>query len=346
MIGESALHAPAQPALTSLSPGAGCGCKLSASVLDDVLPALRLGSEPSLLVGPGTRDDAGVVLVGDDLALVQTVDFFTPIVDDPFDFGRIAATNALSDIYAMGGNPIAAMNILAFPVSQRGTDEVAEILAGSAAVLKDANVVIAGGHSIEDSTPKFGLAVTGVVKPHEVVTNAGARPGDALVLTKPLGTGVIATAAIRDSVSAEMLALAVSTMATSNAAGAAASLRNSVTAMTDVTGFGLLTHLHELATASGVAIRLQASAVPTLASARDPLRRGVGISAGTRRNAEYSRGFATIAPSVDDVTRWLLVDATTSGGLLATFPDTRSATNVAAVVGEVIDGRPGHLEIL
>ena len=181
-------------ALTSLSHGAGCGCKLPAAAIGPLLDGLVLPSNPNVLVGFATSDDAGVYRLRDDLALVQTVDFFTPIVDDPFDFGAIAATNALSDVYAMGATPVSALNLVAFSLADLGGEVLLEILRGAAEVAGQAGVAILGGHSIEDAEPKFGLAVTGTVHPDEILTNAGGRPGDALVLTKPLGAGTVSTA--------------------------------------------------------------------------------------------------------------------------------------------------------
>src|SRR5689334_25010154 len=184
-------------ALTSLSHGAGCGCKLSAAAIGPLLSGLPRTTNPNVLVGFDTSDDAGVVRVRDDLAIVTTADFFTPIVDDPFDFGRIAATNALSDIYAMGATPVSALNLVAFSINDLGGDVLREILRGGAAVAADAGIAIVGGHSIEDAEPKYGMAVTGVVHPDQLLTNAGGRAGDALVLTKPLGAGAVSTAVKR-----------------------------------------------------------------------------------------------------------------------------------------------------
>src|SRR5947209_7002276 len=209
--------------------------------LSRALAALPVKTDPRLLVGRETFDDAGVFRLSDDLALVQTVDFFTPIVDDPFDFGQIAAANALSDIYAMGATPVSALNLVAFSLQELGEDVLLEILRGGGAVAAEAEVAILGGHSIEDAEPKFGLAVTGVVHPDEVITNSGGRPGDALVLTKPLGAGAVSTA-VKRGLSAP-LEEAVAVMTTLNRDAAAAARRGGVHAMTDVTGFGLLGHL-------------------------------------------------------------------------------------------------------
>jgi selenide, water dikinase len=250
--------------LTSLAHGAGCGCKLGPA---DVLPIVRslpAQHDRDLLVGTSTADDAGVYRLSDDLALVQTVDFFTPIVDDPYDFGRIAAANALSDVYAMGGRPLTALNLVAFPLERLGPDVLAAILRGGLDVCEEAGVTVAGGHSIDDPEPKFGLAVTGLVHPREVLTNAGGRPADALVLTKPLGVGAISTAWKRGTASPGLLAAAVAVMTELNAAAAEAARDAGAHALTDVTGFGLLGHLHSLALASGVAAEIDAAAVPAI----------------------------------------------------------------------------------
>ncbi len=250
-------------ALTSLSHGAGCGCKLPATAVAQLLQGLAATADPNVLVGFDTADDAGVYRLRDDLAIVQTVDFFTPIVDDPFDFGRIAATNALSDVYAMGATPVSALNLVAFPVDELGAEVLAEILRGGAAVAAEAGVAILGGHSIDDPEPKYGLAVTGVVHPDEVLTNAGGRAGDALVLSKPLGAGAVSTA-LKRGVPGVPLARAVEVMTTLNRDASIAARAAGAHALTDVTGFGLLGHLHELALASGLAAVVHADAVPAI----------------------------------------------------------------------------------
>ena len=222
-------------ALTSLSHGAGCGCKLSAADIGPIVAALPAVDDPRLLIGSATADDAGVVRVRDDLALVQTVDFFTPIVDDPYDFGRIAAANALSDIYAMGAEPLSALNLVAFPLERLGPGVLGEILRGGGDVVREAGALIVGGHSIDDPEPKYGLAVTGTVDPARVLSNAGGQAGDALVLTKPLGVGAISTALKRGHGDG-LLAPAVATMTALNAAAARAARAAGAHAMTDVTG--------------------------------------------------------------------------------------------------------------
>ncbi len=270
--------------LTSLSHGAGCGCKLPAAAIGPLLARVPRGpADPNVLVGFDLADDAGVYRLRDDLALVHTVDFFTPIVDDPYDFGRIAATNALSDIYAMGAEPVSALNLVAFSLTSLGEDVLVEILRGGADVAAAAGVAVLGGHSIEDAEPKFGMAVTGVVHPDQVLTNADGRSGDVLVLTKPLGAGAVSTA-LKRGVPGVDLAPAVAVMTTLNREASIAAREAGAHAMTDVTGFGLLGHLHELALASGVAAEIDASAVPAIDGVR-ALLAARGRLGGGRRDA-------------------------------------------------------------
>jgi selenide,water dikinase len=241
-----------RPKLTELSHGAGCACKIGAAELREIRAGLPTFSDPRLLVGLDPADDAAVYELSDELALVQTLDFFTPIVDDPRDFGRIAATNALSDIYAMGARPLLALNIVAFSVERLGGEVLAEILAGGAEVAAAAGVAIGGGHSIDDPEPKYGMTVSGVVHPDELLTAAGGKAGDELYLTKPVGGGLITTAAKRGIAEDAWVEAAVAAMTTLNAEAAEAARACGAHALTDVTGFGLLGHLHEVCEASGV----------------------------------------------------------------------------------------------
>jgi selenide,water dikinase len=329
--------------LTSLSHGAGCGCKLPAAELHPIVAGLPRTARDDVLVGFDTADDAAVVRLRPDLAIVQTVDFFTPIVDDPYDFGRIAATNALSDVYAMGGEPVSALNLVAFPLEKLGGDVLREILRGGHDVVESAGAAIVGGHSIDDPEPKYGLAVTGTVHPDEVLTNAGGRPGDALVLTKPLGAGAVSTAAKRGIASPEVVAAAVEVMTTLNADAARAARAAGAHAVTDVTGFGLLGHLHELALASGCAAKVDAEAVPAIEGVTKLLTVGDrGVSGGTKRNRAYAETFTTW-DSVPPARRWLLSDAMTSGGLLVALAD--GAALPGAVVGRLVEGEPGTISV-
>jgi selenide, water dikinase len=331
--------------LTALSSCGGCAGKLGAAELASVLHGLPSTANDAVLVGFGTADDAGVFLLRDDLAIVQTVDFFTPIVDDPYDFGRVAATNAISDVYAMGGTPVSALNIVAFPESL-DLAILARILEGGATVARAAGVAILGGHTIKDDEPKYGMAVSGTIDPRRVVTNANAQVGDALVLTKPIGTGVLTTAAKRDVIAYDALGPAIDWMTTLNAGASSAMLAANVHAATDVTGFGVLGHGSELARASNVALRIDAQAVPLMDGVLALIRRDV-VPSGSKNNARTHAAFTRFDPSVDEAMRIALSDAQTSGGLLISVaPDRlealRSALRAAgvldAVIGEVVAG--------
>ncbi|MGN6188057.1 MAG: selenide, water dikinase SelD [Conexibacter sp.] len=338
---------PQRVPLTSLAAGAGCGCKLPAAELLPLVRELPLVRDERLLVGAATSDDAAVVRVRDDLALVQTIDFFTPLVDDPYDFGRIAAANALSDVYAMGGTPLSALNVVAFPLERLGGEVLAQILRGGLDVVSSAGALIVGGHSIDDAEPKYGLAVTGVVNPARMLTNAGGRVGDALVLTKPLGVGAVVSARKRGLGDDALLTRAVETMTTLNDIASAAALEAGASAATDVTGFGLLGHLHHLCRESGVAAEVEAGAVPALEGVEALLsgEQPAGRSGGSRRNAEWAEGYASYKASVPPWRRRLLADATTSGGLLAAVPADAAARVPGAVIGRLVDGPAGTIRV-
>ena len=351
---------PGPVRLTAFSHGAGCACKLSPDDLRTVLGLVRqtdAEADPDLLVGFDTSDDAAVYRLRDDLAVVVTTDFFTPIVDDPYDWGRIAATNALSDIYAMGATPLLALNLVGWPRENLPFDLLARVLDGGGDVVRAAGALIAGGHSIDDAEPKYGLAVVGTVHPDRVLTNAGARTGDALVLTKPIGLGVISTAVKRDAAPPALVATAIEVMTTLNASArdAAIEVGDAVHAATDVTGFGLLGHLRELAAASGTAATIDAAAVPVIDGVRELLAAGM-VAGGTQRN----HAFVSETAPVDwgDLTmdeQLLLADAQTSGGLLlAVDPDQADdlvtalrerETLAASVVGNCETGSVGALRV-
>jgi selenide,water dikinase len=341
--------------LTRFSHGAGCGCKLSPDDLRTVLGMVRAApaTHPDLLVGFETADDAAVYKLRDDLAIVVTTDFFTPIVDDPYDWGRIAATNALSDVYAMGGVPILALNLVAWPREGLDFALLARVLDGGAAVTADAGCLIAGGHSIDDAEPKYGMAVVGTVHPDAILTNRGARAGDALVLTKPIGLGVLATALKRETASARNVADAVEVMTTLNAGARDAAIAAGVHAATDVTGFGLLGHMLEMVRASGVGAEIDAGAVPVIDGVRDLLAAGM-VAGGTERNHAFvSDGVDWGHLALDD--QYLLADAQTSGGLLLAVPAERTDallaeltarnTLAAAVVGHTTADHPGVIRV-
>jgi selenide,water dikinase len=334
-----------RPRLTSLSHGAGCGCKLPASPLRQVLAALPAAVDPRLMVGHRTVDDAAVYLLRDDLALIQTVDFFTPVVDDAYDFGRIAAANAISDVYAMGGEPLLALNLVAFPLETLGGEVLTEILRGGQAIAAEAGIPIPGGHSIDDAEPKYGLAVTGIAPPDRVLTNAGARAGDALVLTKPLGAGAIVTAAKRGLAVDGLLDAAVDVMATLNRDASRAALDAGATAATDVTGFALLGHLHELCAASGLAARVSAGAVPAITGTLELLEDDGAVSGGSRGNRAWAEGFTDFDAAVPEPMRRLLCDATTSGGLLVALPPDVADALGHPVVGRLELGQAGSISV-
>jgi len=332
------------PKLTALSHGAGCACKLPAAELRALLGGLSLPGGDDLLVGADTADDAAVVRVSDELALVSTADFFTPIVDDPYDFGRIAATNALSDIYAMGATPLVALNLVAWSLEEHGREALADVLRGGADIAREAGVAVAGGHSIDDREPKYGLAVTGTVHPDRVMTNAGAREGDELRLTKPVGGGVASTAQKLGIAGEELAREAVAVMTLLNRDASQAAVAAGASAMTDVTGFGLLGHVRELTEASGLAAEIDAESVPALpgvlellASAEPP------IAGGSRRNRAWIEEVASFAEAVSEERRWLLCDAMTSGGLLIAAAPGSGAPGV--LVGRLVAGEAGQIAV-
>jgi len=309
------------------------------------------GADGDLLVGAAEGDDAAVLRLDPDRALVLTTDFFTPIVDDARDWGRIAAANALSDVYAMGGRPLIALNLTAWPAETLPLEILADVLRGGAAVAAEAGCLVVGGHTIDDPEPKYGMAVTGLAHPSRLLTISAARPGDTLVLTKPVGTGVIATAHKRGAAPDEVLAAAVESMTTLNAAASSAALAAGVVAATDVTGFSLLGHLHRMLRASGVSAVVHASAVPLLPGALDLTVAGY-VSGGTRNNMAYLAPWASFSPAVPEPVAVLLQDAQTSGGLLlaAASPDLLRAELAdrgvpAAVIGRVEPDSAGFIEV-
>ena len=299
--------------LTKLAKCAGCGAKVGAGVLAQLLEGIRVHEDPNLLVGFDKSDDASVYKVSDDLALVQTVDFFPPIADDPYLFGQIAATNALSDVYAMGGEPKLCLNIMAIPESMP-KEAVHQLLRGGYDKVYEAGALITGGHSILDDEPKYGLAVTGFVHPDRVLTNAGARPGDVLLLTKPLGIGVLTTAAKADMASQEAIALAERLMTTLNKSARDATVNYRVHACTDVTGFGLLGHACEMAQGSGVELELHVGDIDLIPEAVELARMGI-LPAGMYRNRAFAEGEVD-AGNTELCRQDLLYDPQTAGGLL------------------------------
>ena len=317
-----------------------------------MLCQLKKPQDPCLLVGIETADDAGVYKMNETTALIQTLDFFTPIVDDPYLFGQIAAANSLSDVYAMGGKPLTAMNIVAFPIGCLPAEVLGEILAGGQDKIIEAGAVLVGGHTVDDQEPKYGLSVTGVVHPDQIWTNAGAQAGDQLILTKRIGTGVLATAA-RAEMFPEGVAEAIESMATLNRTAAEVGVKYIVNACTDITGFGLLGHVYEMAAGSGVNITLKASAVPLLTDAAEAASMGL-VPGGSYTNREYLKTI-TISPNVPINIQDLCFDPQTSGGLLLSVPRHDAGRLVrelhqagvrrAAIIGEVTQEGKGEVYV-
>lgn len=337
--------------LTDYCTSGGCAAKLPAGSLDAVLDLIpQPPIDPNLLVGTETHDDAGVYRLSDELALVQTVDFFPPVVDDPFVYGQIAATNALSDVYAMGGMPVTALNLVAYPDDKLSFDWLGQILAGGADRCRAANCAVVGGHTIRDPNIKFGLSVTGTIHPNRVLTNSTAKPGDVLVLTKPLGTGFVTSAAKKGGCSDPILQAAFASMTRLNRDAAVAALACGVTCATDVTGFGLAGHTREVADGSGVTIRLRLDALPLLPGVEN-LELSKVRTRASGSNRDYTAGVTKFPGSVDEHRRAFLYDPQTSGGLLIAVAESRvgellkrlsDAGELAmAVVGDVLprDGR-------
>jgi len=297
--------------LTQYARGGGCACKIPPGELEQVVAGLAGQTASGLIVGLDDGDDAAVVALGSDSAVISTADFFTPVVDDAYDWGRIAAANALSDVYAMGGRPVVAINLVGWPRDVLPVEVLAEVLRGGFDVATLAGCPVGGGHSIDDPEPKYGMAVTGIADPNRLLRNDAAVAGMPLTLTKPLGLGVLNN---RHKATGEVFAQAVETMAALNADASAAALAAGVRAATDVTGFGLLGHLYKLVRASGVSAVLDDAAVPYLDGAREAVKDGY-VSGGTRRNLDWVRP-ALVADGIDENDVLLLADAQTSGGLL------------------------------
>ena len=344
-----------QPRLTSLAHGGGCGCKIAPGVLRDILSNMKgFALPPQLLVGIDTSDDAAVYLLNDQQALIATTDFFMPVVDDPFDFGRIAATNAISDVYAMGGTPIFALALVGMPINVLSTDTIGQILAGGQSVCQAAGIPIAGGHSIDSVEPIYGLVVLGLAHPSRIMRNASAQAGDALVLGKPLGVGVLSAALKKEQLSAQGYAQMISTTTRLNTPGPELAAIDGVHAMTDVTGFGLAGHALELARGSGLDVHIDWTKVPLLDGVHALAEAGHITGASARNWSGYGAEVQLPAGGFDLIDQALLSDPQTSGGLLVSCaPESLDAVMAvferhgfaqAAVVGEVAPNagqRPG-----
>ncbi|PTB19210.1 selenide, water dikinase SelD [Trinickia symbiotica] len=338
------------PRLTALSHGGGCGCKISPSVLAELLKrATPMPTFPDLLVGSETADDAAVYRLNDEQAIVATTDFFMPIVDDPYDFGRIAATNALSDIYAMGGKPLFALALVGMPINVLPHETIARILEGGESVCADAGIPVAGGHSIDSVEPIYGLAAIGVVDPRRIARNAGARAGDLLVLGKPLGVGILSAALKKERLEAAGYAAMIAATTKLNRPGTALGRLDGVHAMTDVTGFGLLGHLLELCRGAGLGARIDYAALPWLESVPELAQAGFVTGASGRNWAGYGHE-VTLSPELPPIAQALLTDPQTSGGLLVACAE-QSVDDVlerfradgfedAVVIGAMTEGTP------
>ena len=348
----SALDATVLDGVVKLTAGSaygGCGAKLAKGLLEKVLCGLPRLESDDLLVGIEYADDAGVVRVSDEIAIIHTTDFFPPIVDDPYTFGRIAAVNALSDVWAMGGTPLAAMNLVSYPLTELGGEALKEILRGGLSAMAEAGAVLAGGHTVEGQELLYGLAVTGTVHPEKIWRNAGAKPGDALVLTKPLGTGVVTTAAKAEMVDPPHLSTALRWMATLNREAAEALHEVDPHAVTDITGFGLVGHVAEMAEASGVAVEIDLGALPLLPGALEAAATGL-VPAGAGKNRSSVSEVLEIDDGADELRIDLCLDPQTSGGLLAAVSPRHAEDLVrclpgSAIVGRVSDGPSGIVRL-
>ena len=347
--------------LTKATKAAGCAAKLSPGLLDSLLKNLPRQSDANVLVGFETNDDAAVYRINDEMAIVQTVDFLTPVADDPFTYGKIAAANSLSDVYAMGGRPISALSILAYPAA--GDFEVlGEILRGGMAVMMEANCAVVGGHSIADDEIKFGYAVTGLIHPDKIWRNVGARPGDVLILTKPLGSGVISTALKHGHANEAWVSAATSTMARLNRHAGEALLevdardkgKPAIHAATDVTGFGLIGHAREMAEGSGVSLRVDHRQIEYLPGAFEAAQQKY-FSGGLKNNREFMQSSVQFGPAVSEEYRALLFDPQTSGGLLVAvarecaddaIQALKQCQVPARVIGEVLAKQSALIEIV
>ncbi len=340
--------------LTRFTHGLGCACKIRPQYLEKVLQDLPKVMDKNVLVGPDTSDDAAVYKINGETALVQTLDFFTPVVDDPYYFGAIAAANALSDVYAMGARPLFALNIVGFPDARLPMQVLKDILRGASDKAAEAGIFVLGGHTVEDTEPKFGMVVTGSVHPEKYLTNAGAQPGDVLVLTKPIGTGIIATAVKNGLAEKNTARAALEVMAALNDKAAAVMQDFSVHACTDVTGFGLMGHLKEMVEASGITAEVDAEKVPLIPGTRELAVSG-SIPGGTRNNLAFVKNRVEYDDRLTEVTKLILCDAQTSGGLLIAMPENDAYEYVAAfnekygieaaVIGRITEKSNGSIRV-
>ncbi|VTS06340.1 selenide, water dikinase SelD [Tuwongella immobilis] len=340
--------------LTQFAKRAGCAAKQPPGYLLPLLGMLPPITDPNVLIGNATSDDAAVYRISNDLAIVLTTDFFTPIVDDPYDFGAIAATNAISDVYAMGGTPMTALNLVGFPDDQLPVTVLADILRGAADQAAAAGIAIVGGHTIKAAEPTFGLAVIGTIHPNKILSNTGAKPGDLLILTKPIGLGIITTAAKNNEDSLGAISEAIVQMKTLNRSAAEVLTRFEIRALTDITGFGLLGHLRNITAGSHVTAHISRKLVPTIEAAWQYVQAGIAPG-GTHANWRFLQDWVTYAPELSKADQLLLCDAQTSGGLLAAVPRESASQIVAelraaglayaAEIGWIDSGESGRIII-
>ena len=328
--------------LTLLSHGSGWACKIGPGDLSEILENLKIPKNDNVLIGFDGADDAAAVRLNNGTVLIQTVDFFTPIVDDPYEFGEIAAANALSDIYAMGGDPLFALNIVGFPINDLPKEILQGILQGGADKASEAGIPIVGGHSVDDKEPKYGLVVTGQIDEKKMWKNSNAQVGDVVVLTKPLGTGIIATATKKGLAPKDSIVEASNSMKTLNKYAADALRNFSPHAVTDITGFGLLGHLKEVCQSSNVSASIDFSKLEFFSSVLELAKSGI-IPGGTKRNLEYVKQFIHFNSELDDVQKLLTADAQTSGGLLITLPEDQAksyigqANSSSKIIGQIVE---------
>ncbi len=341
--------------LTEFSPHCGCAAKVDAASLHDIIHKLPVSVSKNLIVGTETFDDAAVYKLDNKTALVQTVDFFPPIVDDPYLYGQISACNALSDVYAMGGKPMTCLAIVCFPTKKLPLEILSRILKGGSDKINEAGALMVGGHTIEDEQPKYGLAVTGIIHPKKAITNANAKIGDELILTKPLGTGIIVTAAKAEIVKETDLEAAVNSMCFLNKSAAEIMQAIGVNAATDVTGFSLLGHLHQMAMASNVCVELYMNQIPILAGVMEYASLGM-IPEGAYNNRKWLERIVTFDSGVEQVRQDILFDPQTSGGLLISVGKDKAqkllrrlrnaGLKSANIIGRIVKGKKGAIEVL
>lgn len=338
--------------LTEYTHGLGCACKVNPEFLEKILKQIPIPDDPRVMIDTRTSDDAAVYKINEDTAIIQTVDFFTPVVDNPFDFGAIAASNALSDIYAMGGKPLFALNIVGFPVRRLPSEVLESIMNGAASIADEAGIHILGGHTIENTEPIYGMAVTGTAHPDKILSNSNAQPGDVLILTKPIGTGIISTGIKKGQVSNEIIQDAIRWMKKLNKTASEIAAAYPVNACTDITGFGLAGHLSEMIVASKVSAEINHNQVPVIPGTPDLLRSGM-VPGGTKNNMKYYNKYILWEPNISENYKLILCDAQTSGGLLFSIPEKFSKTflddlknhdqNQAGIIGIITQDRPSRI---